>query len=101
MKSFKFRLPGAVVVVNACKISNSTLKLDITARKMEYFLMQIRTKIGLLAILIIVTFTACHRGSGCPSEDAQVKTNKKGMPTKKSESGLFDKKTSKKMRLNK
>lgn len=68
---------------------------------MEYFIMQIRTKISLIALLIFVIFTACHRGSGCPSEDAQVKTNKKGMPTKKSESGLFDKKTSKKMHLNK
>lgn len=68
---------------------------------MEYFIMQIRTKISLLALFIFVIFSACHRGSGCPSEDAQVKTNKKGMPTKKSESGLFDKKTSKKMHLNK
>lgn len=100
-KSFKFRLPSTGIGVNACKISNSTLILDKTARKMEYFLIQIRSKMSLLTLAILVVFTACHRGSGCPSEDAQVKTNKKGMPTKKSESGLFDKKTSKKMHLNK
>ncbi|MBK6543827.1 MAG: hypothetical protein IPO78_12680 [Saprospiraceae bacterium] len=40
---------------------------------------------------------SCNRGVGCPGEDAQVKVNKKGMPNSKPKSGLFDKKTTKKM----
>lgn len=48
-------------------------------------------------VLFALLIGACHRGTGCPGEDAQVKTDKKGMPTSKSKSGLFDKKTMKKM----
>ncbi len=68
---------------------------------MDSFLRKIKPNFSLLMSLFILISIACNRGSGCPSEDAQVKTDKKGMPTKKSQSGLFDKKTSKKMHLTK
>ncbi|MDQ3143190.1 MAG: hypothetical protein M3Q56_13185 [Bacteroidota bacterium] len=41
---------------------------------------------------------SCHRGTGCPGEDAQVKLDRKGNPKAKAKSGLFDKKTQKKMK---
>jgi hypothetical protein len=51
----------------------------------------------LLCIVFIAFGTACQRKSGCPGEDAQVKVDKNGMPKSKAKSGLFDKKTMKKM----
>ena len=45
----------------------------------------------------MLILSACNRGTGCPAEEANTKTNKKGMPTSKSKSGLFDKKMTKKM----
>ncbi|MBK8956359.1 MAG: hypothetical protein IPM34_12510 [Saprospiraceae bacterium] len=49
-----------------------------------------------LTALCLLSFS-CNRGTGCPAEDANTKTNKKGMPTSKAKSGLFDKKTTKKI----
>lgn len=53
--------------------------------------------LSLFLLLILIAFASCNRGSGCPAEEANTKTNKKGMPTSKSKSGLFDKKTTKKI----
>lgn len=54
-------------------------------------------KIISISLIFFLTLGACNRGSGCPSEEANTKTNKKGMPTSKAKSGLFDKKMTKKM----
>ncbi len=45
-----------------------------------------------LMFLLIIPLLSCHRGTGCPAEDAHVKTDKKGNPKGKTTSGLFDKK---------
>ena len=55
------------------------------------------TLILLFFLFFAVFGTACSKKVGCPGEEAQVKLNKKGMPTSKPKSGLFDKKTTKKL----
>ncbi|MCC6753588.1 MAG: hypothetical protein IT266_06345 [Saprospiraceae bacterium] len=49
-------------------------------------------------VVFIGLLGSCNRGTGCPAEDANTKTNKKGMPTSKAKSGLFDKRTLRKMK---
>ncbi len=59
-----------------------------------------KISIQLILVICVIFFavgTACNRKTGCPGEDAQVKVDKKGMPKSKAKSGLFDKKTMKKM----
>jgi hypothetical protein len=51
----------------------------------------------LFFVFLIALGCSGSKKSGCPGEDAQVKVDKKGMPTSKPKSGLFDKKTTKKM----
>lgn len=55
-------------------------------------------KLALFLFCLVVGLTSCNRGTGCPSEEVHTKTNKKGMPTSKAKSGLFDKKMTKKMK---
>ncbi len=35
---------------------------------------------------------SCNRGTGCPAEEAKVRTDKNGNPKSKPKSGLFDSK---------
>jgi hypothetical protein len=51
----------------------------------------------ILTMFSIFLLGSCQRGTGCPAEDVHVALNKKGNPKKKSQSGLFDKKMTKKM----
>jgi hypothetical protein len=55
----------------------------------------------LIGFLLMIQGTACNRGTGCPAADLAPKINKKGeikVSKKKSKSGLFDKKMSKRMK---
>ncbi|MCI5083441.1 MAG: hypothetical protein MRY78_17210 [Saprospiraceae bacterium] len=55
----------------------------------------------LLFASITVSTTSCNRGTGCPTNELDVKTDRKGrMSTKKGNSSLFPKKMKKKMRVN-
>ncbi|MFK8165079.1 MAG: hypothetical protein AB8H12_21725 [Lewinella sp.] len=60
-------------------------------------------RVYFLAILIMASFsfitTGCARKSGCAAIEQTVKTKvkKNGQPKKKATSGLFDKKTRRKM----
>ncbi|MBP8724650.1 MAG: hypothetical protein KBH75_01465 [Saprospiraceae bacterium] len=56
------------------------------------------TFLSICLVVFIGVLTSCNRGTGCPAEEANTKTNKKGMPTSKAKSGLFDKKTLRKMK---
>lgn len=49
--------------------------------------------IGFAAFTLLLTTTACNRGSGCPmNESAHVQPDKKGnYPRSKTKSGLFPK----------
>lgn len=65
---------------------------------MGFFGLKSTLKPRILLVILCVGFASCNRGTGCPSEEAHTKTNKKGMPTSKAKSGLFDKKMTKKMK---
>lgn len=45
---------------------------------------------AVLILFLLVSFGSCHRGTGCPAEDAKVKVDKNGNPKKKATSGLYD-----------
>lgn len=53
--------------------------------------------IYIFSLCVLFSLVQCNRGTGCPAEDAHVKVDKKGNPKSKPDSGLFDKKTRKKM----
>lgn len=65
---------------------------------MGIFGLRYSLKPALILIVLCLGFGSCNRGTGCPSEEAHTKTDKKGMPTSKAKSGLFDKKMTKKMK---
>jgi len=45
-----------------------------------------------LALVFITILPSCHRGTGCPAENAKPKVDKNGNPKSKPKSGLYDKK---------
>ena len=58
--------------------------------------------ISLIALICCLSLTNCSRKTGCPAtETTVVKVNKNGAPKKKASSGLFDKKTQRRMRKGK
>jgi hypothetical protein len=64
---------------------------------MDTFKKYISLFFSFFLIFILVFSVSCSKKTGCPGEDAAVKVNKKGMPTSKPKSGLFDKKMTKKI----
>ncbi|MCH2082872.1 MAG: hypothetical protein MK226_10820 [Saprospiraceae bacterium] len=50
---------------------------------------------------ITVNTSSCSRKTGCPANELDVKTDRKGrMSTKRGKSGLFPKRMKKKMKVN-
>ncbi len=83
--------------LNRCKISTSANLSAPKAHLKSPSAVLNKFITGLFILSICIAAPACNRGTGCPAEEANTKTDKKGMPTSKSKSGLFDKKTTKKL----
>lgn len=63
--------------------------------------MKSKIKIFFLSFIILgssITLPSCSRGSGCPSENANARPNRKGVyPSRKGSSNLFPKDVRKKV----